>query len=161
MSAQRLINSSNRLSRNKKLIPASFTLPASGSSYSLFLDSSLSHTLLGYCICLGYFLAPEGGCDKATRCFMGETRRGKIRVVACQKEMICPVYSKVAGKKGSEVATIISWASETNTGIGGSYGQHASITFSHPWSLKKFCLIRGGAFGNTGKWLIRKDKECK
>ena len=71
------------------------------------------------------------------------------------------IDSKVAGKKGSEVATIISWASETNAGIGGSYGQHGTITFSHPWSLKKFCLVRGGAFGNTGEWLIRKDKECK
>ena len=71
------------------------------------------------------------------------------------------IDSKVAGNKGSEVATIISCASETNAGIGSSYGQHGSITFSHPWSLKKFCPIRGGAFGNTGEGLIRKDKECK
>ncbi len=66
-------------------------LEASANPYSLYLDSSLSHTLLAYCICLGYFLAPEGGCGKATRCFMGETRRGKIKVIACQQEIICPV----------------------------------------------------------------------
>jgi hypothetical protein len=71
------------------------------------------------------------------------------------------INAKVAGKAGSETATLISWASETNAGIGASYGQHGTVTFSHPWSLKKFCLVRGGAFGNTGEWLIRKDKECK
>jgi len=71
------------------------------------------------------------------------------------------IDAQVAGKAGSETATLISWSSETNAGIGASYGQHGTITFSHPWSLKKFCLVRGGAFGNTGEWLIRKDKECK
>ena len=51
------------------------------------------------------------------------------------------IDEKVAGKKGARFATLISWASDTNSGIGGSYGQHGTITFSHPWSLKKFCLV--------------------
>ncbi|MEG5043572.1 hypothetical protein [Microcoleus sp. B4-C1] len=71
------------------------------------------------------------------------------------------IDAKVAGKAGADRATLISWSSETNAGIGGSFGQHGSITFSHPWSLKKFCLVRGGAFGNEGEYVIRKDKECK
>ncbi|MEG4587231.1 type II secretion system protein [Microcoleus sp. MOSTC5] len=71
------------------------------------------------------------------------------------------IDAKVAGKDGADRATLVSWSSETNAGIGGSYGQHGSITFSHPWSLKKFCLVRGGAFGNEGEYAIRKDKECK
>lgn len=71
------------------------------------------------------------------------------------------IDAKVAGKAGAEKATLISWASETNAGIGGSYGQHGNITFSHPWSLKKFCLVRGGNFGNEGEYVIRRDKECK
>ncbi|MEG4503854.1 hypothetical protein QUA81_13410 [Microcoleus sp. F6_B4] len=71
------------------------------------------------------------------------------------------IDAKVAGKAGADKATLISWASETNSGIGGSYGQHGTITFSHPWSLKKFCLVRGGNFGNEGEYVIRRDKECK
>lgn len=71
------------------------------------------------------------------------------------------IDAKVAGKAGADRATLVSWSSETNAGIGGSFGQHGSITFSHPWSLKKFCLVRGGAFGNEGEYVIRKDKECK
>ncbi len=71
------------------------------------------------------------------------------------------IDAQVAGKAGADKATLISWSSETNAGIGGSYGQHGTITFSHPWSLKKFCLVRGGAFGNEGEYVIRKDKECK
>lgn len=71
------------------------------------------------------------------------------------------IDAQIAGKAGSDKATLISWSSETNAGIGGSFGQHGSITFSHPWSLKKFCLVRGGAFGNEGEYVIRKDKECK
>jgi hypothetical protein len=71
------------------------------------------------------------------------------------------IDEKVVGKKGARFATLISWASDTNSGIGGSYGQHGTITFSHPWSLKKFCLVRGRTYGNTGEWLLRKDKECK
>jgi type II secretory pathway pseudopilin PulG len=58
-------------------------------------------------------------------------------------------------------ATLISWSSETAAGIGGSYGQHGTITFSHPMTRKRFCLVRGGATGNQGIWSIRKDKECK
>ncbi|MEG4805771.1 hypothetical protein QUB63_35020 [Microcoleus sp. ARI1-B5] len=71
------------------------------------------------------------------------------------------IDAKVAGSSGSDRATLISWQSETNTGVGGSYGQHGTIVFSHPWTAKKFCLVRGGASGNTGSWSIRKDKECK
>ena len=71
------------------------------------------------------------------------------------------IDARVAGKAGSDIATVISWSSETNTGIGGSYGQHGTVIFSHPWSRKKFCLVRGGTSGNTGSWSIRKDKECK
>lgn len=71
------------------------------------------------------------------------------------------IDAKLAGKAGSDRATLISWASETSAGIGGSYGQHGTITFSHPWSNKRFCIVRGGDFGNTGEWLIRKDKQCK
>jgi len=71
------------------------------------------------------------------------------------------INAKVAGKAGSNIATVISWSSETNAGIGGSYGQHGTLTFSHPWTRKKFCLVRGGASGNTGSWSIRNDKQCK
>ncbi|MEG4286393.1 type II secretion system protein [Microcoleus sp. A006_D1] len=71
------------------------------------------------------------------------------------------IDSRVAGKAGSDRATLISWQSETNAGIGGSHGQHGTVTFSHPWTRKKFCLVRGGASGNTGSWSIRKDKQCK
>jgi hypothetical protein len=71
------------------------------------------------------------------------------------------INAKVAGKAGSDVATLISWASDTGAGIGGSYGQHGTVTFSHPWSQKKFCLVRGGSFGNSGEYVVRKDKECK
>ena len=71
------------------------------------------------------------------------------------------IDAKVAGKAGSDKATLISWSSETNSGIGGSYGQHGTITFSHPWTRKRFCLVRGGATGNQGEIVIRKDKECK
>jgi hypothetical protein len=71
------------------------------------------------------------------------------------------INAKVAGKAGSDVATLISWASETGSGIGGSYSQHGTVTFTHPWSLKKFCLVRGGDFGNPGEYVVRKDKECK
>jgi hypothetical protein len=71
------------------------------------------------------------------------------------------INAKVAGKAGANQATLISWASETGSGIGGSYGQHGTVTFSHPWSLKKFCLVRGGTFGHSGEYVIRKDKECK
>jgi len=70
------------------------------------------------------------------------------------------IDAHVAGKAGSDVATVISWASETNAGIGGSYGQHGTVTFSHSWTRKQFCLVRGGASGNTGSWSIRKNK-CK
>jgi hypothetical protein len=71
------------------------------------------------------------------------------------------IDAKVAGKAGSNVATLISWSSETNSGIGGSYGQHGTIIFSHPWTRKKFCLVRGGAHGNLGEVVIKQDKECK
>ncbi|MEG3908681.1 hypothetical protein [Microcoleus sp. POL10_C6] len=71
------------------------------------------------------------------------------------------IDAKVAGKAGSNVATLISWASETNSGIGGSYGQHGTITFSHHWTKKRFCLVRGGANGNQGEVVIRTDKDCK
>jgi len=71
------------------------------------------------------------------------------------------INARVAGKAGSDIATQISWSSETNAGIGGSYGQHGTVTFSHSWTRKKFCLVRGGASGNTGSWSIRKDKQCK
>lgn len=71
------------------------------------------------------------------------------------------IDAKVAGKAGNDRATLISWASETNSGIGGSYGQHGIVTFSHPWTRKRFCLVRGGAAGNQGEIIIRKDKECK
>ena len=71
------------------------------------------------------------------------------------------IDAKVAGKAGSEKATLISWSSETNSGIGGSYGQHGTITFSHHWTRKRFCLVRGGANGNLGEVVIRTDKECK
>jgi len=71
------------------------------------------------------------------------------------------IDARVAGKAGSDIATVISWQSETNAGIGGSYGQHGTIVFSHSWTRKKFCLVRGGVSGNTGSWSIRKDKECK
>lgn len=71
------------------------------------------------------------------------------------------IDAKVAGKAGADRATLISWSSETNSGIGGSYGQHGTIIFSHPWTRKKFCLVRGGAHGNLGEVVIRKDKECK
>lgn len=71
------------------------------------------------------------------------------------------IDARVAGKAGSDRATVISWQSETNTGIGGSYGQHGTVTFSHSWTKKKFCLVRGGASGNTGSWSIRNDKQCK
>ncbi len=71
------------------------------------------------------------------------------------------IDAKVAGKAGSDRATLISWQSETAAGLGGSYGQHGTVTFSHPWTRKRFCLVRGGAAGNTGLWFIRKDKECK
>ncbi|MEG4518865.1 MULTISPECIES: hypothetical protein [unclassified Microcoleus] len=71
------------------------------------------------------------------------------------------IDAKVAGKAGSDRATLISWSSETNSGIGGSYGQHGTITFSHPWTRKRFCLVRGGAAGNLGEVVIRTDKDCK
>ncbi|MEG4496994.1 hypothetical protein QUB05_07285 [Microcoleus sp. F10-C6] len=71
------------------------------------------------------------------------------------------IDAKVAGKAGSNVATLISWSSETNSGIGGSYGQHGTIIFSHPWTRKKFCLVRGGAYGNQGEVVIKQDKDCK
>ena len=71
------------------------------------------------------------------------------------------IDAKVAGKAGSDKATLISWSSETNSGIGGSYGQHGTITFSHHWTRKRFCLVRGGAASNQGEVVIRKDKECK
>jgi len=71
------------------------------------------------------------------------------------------IDAKVAGKAGSEKGTLISWSSETNAGIGGSYSQHGTITISHPWTRKKFCLVRGGAAGNTGEVVIRQDKHCK
>jgi type II secretory pathway pseudopilin PulG len=71
------------------------------------------------------------------------------------------IDAKVAGKAGADRATLISWSSETNSGIGGSYGQHGTVTFSHPWTRHKFCLIRGGAAGNQGEFRIAKDKECK
>lgn len=69
--------------------------------------------------------------------------------------------AKVAGKKGSDRGTLISWASETSSGIGGSYGQHGTIRFSHPWTRKRFCIVRGGAAGNQGSWSVREDKDCK
>ncbi|MEG4970555.1 hypothetical protein QUB11_28495 [Microcoleus sp. B6-A1] len=71
------------------------------------------------------------------------------------------IDAKVAGKAGSDRATLISWSSETNSGIGGSYGQHGTITFSHPWTRKRFCLVRGGTAGNLGEVVIRTDKDCK
>ncbi|MEG4424982.1 MULTISPECIES: hypothetical protein [unclassified Microcoleus] len=71
------------------------------------------------------------------------------------------IDARVAGRAGSNVATLISWSSETNSGIGGSYGQHGTITFSHPWSRKKFCLVRGGALGNQGEVVIKTDKDCR
>ena len=71
------------------------------------------------------------------------------------------IDAKVAGKAGSNIATLISWQSDTNSGIGGSYGQHGTLTFRHPWTQNKFCLVRGGAYGNSGLWNIRKGKECK
>ena len=71
------------------------------------------------------------------------------------------IDAKIAGKAGSDRATLISWSSETNSGIGGSYGQHGTVTFSHPWTQKKFCLVRGGAGGNQGEVIIRQNKDCK
>lgn len=71
------------------------------------------------------------------------------------------IDAKVAGKAGSDRATLISWQSETAAGVGGSYGQHGSVVFSHPWTRHKFCLVRGGSAGNQGEFVIRKDKECK
>lgn len=71
------------------------------------------------------------------------------------------IDAKIAGKAGADRATLISWSSETNAGIGGSYGQHGTITFTHSWTQKKFCLVRGGTTGNQGEVVIRKDKECK
>lgn len=71
------------------------------------------------------------------------------------------IDAKIAGKAGADRATLISWSSETNSGIGGSYGQHGTVTFSHSWTKKRFCLVRGGAAGNLGEVVIRKDKECK
>ena len=71
------------------------------------------------------------------------------------------IDAKIAGSSGSNRAMLISWQSETNSGIGGSYGQHGTVTFSHPWTKKRFCLVRGGAAGNQGEVVIRKDKECK
>ncbi len=71
------------------------------------------------------------------------------------------IDAKVAGKAGSDRATLISWSSETGSGVGGSYGQHGTVTFSHPWTKKRFCLVRGGSSGNAGEVVIRRDKECK
>lgn len=71
------------------------------------------------------------------------------------------IDAKIAGKAGANRATLISWQSETNSGIGGSYGQHGTVTFSHPWTQKKFCLVRGGAAGNQGEIVIRQNKQCK
>ncbi|MEG4248729.1 hypothetical protein [Microcoleus sp. Pol10D4] len=71
------------------------------------------------------------------------------------------IDAKIAGKAGADKATLISWASETNAGIGGSYGQHGKVLFSHPWSLKTFCVVRGGNHGNAGEYVVKKDKECK
>ena len=71
------------------------------------------------------------------------------------------IDAKVAGKAGADKATLISWSSETSSGIGGSYGQHGGVTFSHPWTRKKFCLVRGGSFGNSGEYVVRKDLDCK
>ncbi|MEG4396582.1 hypothetical protein [Microcoleus sp. BROC3] len=71
------------------------------------------------------------------------------------------IDARVAGRAGSNVATLISWSSETNSGIGGSYGQHGTITFSHPWTRKKFCLVRGGAYGNQGEVVIKTDRDCR
>jgi type II secretory pathway pseudopilin PulG len=71
------------------------------------------------------------------------------------------INAKVAGKAGSETATLISWASETNSGMGGSFGQHGTVTFSHPWTRKKFCLVRGGSFGNSGEYVVKKDLDCR
>ncbi len=71
------------------------------------------------------------------------------------------IDAKVAGKAGSDRATLISWSSETAAGIGGSYGQHGTVTFSHPWTKKKFCLVRGGATGNQGEVAIRQNEQCK
>lgn len=69
--------------------------------------------------------------------------------------------ARVAGRAGSERGTLISWASETNSGIGGSFGQHGTIHFRHPWTRKRFCLVRGGATGNEGSWSIRQNRECR
>lgn len=69
--------------------------------------------------------------------------------------------ARVAGRAGSERGTLISWASETNSGIGGSYDQHGTIHFRHPWTRKRFCLVRGGAAGNEGSWSIRQNRECR
>lgn len=71
------------------------------------------------------------------------------------------IDAKIAGKAGADRTTLISWSSETNSGIGGSYGQHGTVTFSHSWTQKRFCLVRGGSAGNRGEISIRKDKECK
>ncbi|MCU0547262.1 MAG: type II secretion system GspH family protein [Oscillatoriaceae cyanobacterium Prado104] len=101
-----------------------------------------------------------------------DTANATLRDRVCNKSVALPsgivvkstfrgIGSPIAGKKDAGVATVISWASETNAGIGGSYGQHGTVTFSHPWTHRRFCLVRGGAFGNTGEWIIRKDKECK
>ena len=65
------------------------------------------------------------------------------------------------GKAGADRATLISWASETSSGIGGSFGQHGTVTFSHPWTRKKFCLVRGGSYGNSGEYAVRKDWDCR
>lgn len=71
------------------------------------------------------------------------------------------IDAEIAGKAGSEKATLISWSSETNAGIGGSFGQHGTITFSHPWTNTKFCLVRGGKTGNEGEVVIHKNNKCK
>lgn len=71
------------------------------------------------------------------------------------------IDAEIAGKAGSEKATLISWSSETNTGIGGSFGQHGTITFSHPWTRARFCLVRGGSMGNQGEVIIHKNEKCK
>jgi type II secretory pathway pseudopilin PulG len=71
------------------------------------------------------------------------------------------IDARVAGRAGADRATLISWASDTNSGIGGSFGQHGTVTFSHPWARKKFCLVRGGSYGNSGEYVVRKDLDCR
>lgn len=68
--------------------------------------------------------------------------------------------ARVAGRAGSDRGTLISWSSETSSGIGGSYGQHGKVVFSHPWTQKRFCLVRGGAAGNSGEFVIKQNREC-